>query len=112
MQTPLGPSQNVLIRGVSLFHGLFLYICKICSGLHPVSALQWMSVFQGCPQGEVLLYCGCIKNVCCMTADFEAMVTLDLGVNFLMLLNYNTSKRSRDVVVRCVRRQQLASVLF
>ena len=55
MPTPLGPSQSVLIRGLSVFQGLF-YMHKIHSGLHTVSELQWMSVFQGCPQGGVLLY--------------------------------------------------------
>ena len=55
MRTPLGPTQNVLIRGVSLFQGLF-YMRKIRSGPHTVSALQRMSIFQGCPQGRVPLY--------------------------------------------------------
>ena len=60
-QTLLGPTQSVLIRGVSTFQGLLMYvnniiICKIRLGLHTVYALQWMSVFQGCLQGGVLLY--------------------------------------------------------
>ena len=55
MRTPLGPTQSVLIRGVSLFQGLF-YIHKMRLGPHKVSALQWMSIFQGCPQGEVPRY--------------------------------------------------------
>ena len=51
MRTPLGPSRSVLIRGVSLFKGL-LYICKMHSGAHALSVLEWMSVSQGCPQGR------------------------------------------------------------
>ena len=39
----------ILIKGASLFQGLF-YTHKIHSGPHVVSALQWMSIFQGCPQ--------------------------------------------------------------
>ena len=54
MQTPLGLTQIVLIRGVSLFQGLF-YMHEICLGLHAVSALDLMSVFQGCLQGRVPL---------------------------------------------------------
>ena len=46
MWTPLGPNQKVLIRGVSLFQGLF-NICKILLGPNAVPALQWMSAFQG-----------------------------------------------------------------
>ena len=46
MRTPFGPTQNVLIRGLSLFQGLFK-IRKIHSGSHTVSALQWMSLVQG-----------------------------------------------------------------
>ena len=57
MRTPLGASQSVLIRGLSLFQGLFC-THKICSGMHAVSTLQWMSAFQGCPQGRVPLYTG------------------------------------------------------
>ena len=48
-------SQRVLIRGVSLFLGLF-NIHKILLGQHAVSALQWMSLVQECPQGRVPLY--------------------------------------------------------
>ena len=55
MQTPLGPSQSILIRGVFVFQGLF-YIHKISLGPHTVSALQWMPVFQGCSQGWVPLH--------------------------------------------------------
>ena len=43
MRTPLGPTRRVLIRGVSLFQGLF-NIRKILSGPHTVSTLQWMQV--------------------------------------------------------------------
>ena len=50
MQTPLGPTQSIQIREVSLFPGLF-NIRKIHSGPHAVSAIQWMSLFQGCSQG-------------------------------------------------------------
>ena len=55
MRIPLGPTQSVLIRGVSLFQGLF-NIRKILSGPHTMSALQWMPIFQGCVQGGVPLY--------------------------------------------------------
>ena len=55
MQTPLGPSPSVLLKGVPLFQELF-YIRKIHSGPHAVSALQWMSVFQEYLQGGVPLY--------------------------------------------------------
>ena len=44
MWTPLGPTQSVLIRELSLFQGLF-NILKILLGPHPVSALQSMSLF-------------------------------------------------------------------
>ena len=54
MRTPLGPSQSALIRGVSLFQGLFC-MHKIHSKPHTVFALQWMSAFQGCSQGGVPL---------------------------------------------------------
>ena len=62
-QTLLGSFQSVLIRGVSLFQGLF-YIHKIRSGPHAVSVLQWMSAFQGCPQTG--FHCKCIKVFCLM----------------------------------------------
>ena len=55
MRTPLGPTQSVLIRGVALYQGLFS-MHKIHSGPRAVSALQWMSAFQGCPQGRIPLY--------------------------------------------------------
>ena len=55
IRTPLGPTQSVLISEVSWFQGLFS-IRKIHSGPHTVSALQWMSIFQGCPQGGIPLY--------------------------------------------------------
>ena len=55
MWTPLGPTRRVLIKGVSLFEGLF-NIHKILLGPRAVSALQWMSIFQWCPQGGVPLY--------------------------------------------------------
>ena len=55
MRAPLGPTQSVLIRRVSLFRGLF-DTCKIRLGLHAMSALQWMSLFQGCLLGGVPLY--------------------------------------------------------
>ena len=44
--------------GVSAFQGLLMYIniSKIRLGLYAASELQWMSVFQGCPQGRVALY--------------------------------------------------------
>ena len=54
MQTPLGPTQGVLIREVALFQGLFNR-CKMPSGPRAVSALQWTSLFQGCLQGGVPL---------------------------------------------------------
>ena len=60
MWTPLGPTQSVLIKGVSSFQGLF-YIHKTCLGPHTVSTLQWMSIFQGCPQGGVPLYWGNLR---------------------------------------------------
>ena len=53
--TPLGLSHSVLIRGVSLFQGLF-NIRKILMWPFPVSALLWMSAFQGCSQGRAPLY--------------------------------------------------------
>ena len=55
MQTSLGPTQCASIGGVSLFQGLF-NIHNVHSGMHAVSALQWISLFQGCPQGGVPLY--------------------------------------------------------
>ena len=51
MRTPLRPSQSVLIRGVALYQGLF-NIRMVLLGQHTMLALQWMSLFQGCPQGE------------------------------------------------------------
>ena len=61
MRTPLGPSKSVLIRGVSLFQGLF-YIQKIHNvrlGQHTVSTLQWIPTvgvrIQGCLEGGVPL---------------------------------------------------------
>ena len=59
MQTPLGPTQRVLIRGVSLFQGLF-YRRKICLGPHAVSALQWMFLFQ---RGGNKVGFHCINNI-------------------------------------------------
>ena len=56
MRTPLGPTQSVRIRGVSLFQGLF-NMHKVRLGLHAVAASQWMAVFQVCPQGRVPLWC-------------------------------------------------------
>ena len=55
MQTPLGPTQSVLVREVSLFRGV-IYVHTVRLGWHAVSALQWMFVFQGYPQGGVPLY--------------------------------------------------------
>ena len=55
MQTPLGPTQSDLIREVSVFQGSF-YVHEIRMGPHTLSALDWMSIFQGCLQGRVPLY--------------------------------------------------------
>ena len=56
MQTPLGPSQSVLIRGVPLFQGFFIYTRYVRDRTQSPPTLQWISAFQGCPQGRVLLY--------------------------------------------------------
>ena len=55
MYTLLGSTQSVLNREPPLFQGLF-NILKICSGLWPMSTLQWMFLFQGYIQGGVSLY--------------------------------------------------------
>ena len=62
-QPPLGPTQSVLIKGASLlqvwpyFRGCFTH--KHMFGTGAMSALEWMSIFQGCPQGGgVPLYWG------------------------------------------------------
>ena len=51
MGTVLGLTEIVLIRGVSLFHGLFA-IHKVCLGPCTVPALEWMLLFQECLQGK------------------------------------------------------------
>ena len=53
-RTPFGPTQSFLIKGLALFQCLFI-INKIRLGLHAVPTVQWMSLFQGCPQGVLSL---------------------------------------------------------
>ena len=61
IQTPLRLTQSVLIRGISLFQRLF-YMHEIHLGLHAVSILKWMSVFQGYLQGG-WFHCVCYRKL-------------------------------------------------
>ena len=84
MWTPLGPTQSVLIRGVSLFQGLclrysgcphFMGVCKV--GFHSIrvhktyrhtlNKLQHMRCFGTCVQSHILLciqYYACLLELC------------------------------------------------
>ena len=58
MWTPLGPTQSVLIKGVSLFQGLF-DIRKILSGPLAVARITVDVLISGVPtrQGSTVLAC-------------------------------------------------------
>ena len=73
----MGPTQSVLIRGVSLLQGQFC-MHEICLGQHMVPALEWMCVLQGCPyivrRGTTVYDCSAYQITALLLEMFNLLI--------------------------------------